>query len=185
MMLQRAIFCKTRVFDGAVHLKTGLWVERYAPKGFLDLLSDEAINREVVRWLKSWDTCVFRGEANKDARKSAPGRGSFKGTLRPEHKVLLLCGAPGMLPLVNCLTLPFASCASLELTADFIAKLFFSWSLVSPLLLQSFSGVQQHCRLYFPCMQEGLGKPNLLWISCELLRDRPSGATARKRVWRS
>jgi hypothetical protein len=36
-----------------------LWVEKYAPVGFLDLLSDELINREVVKWVKTWDRCVF------------------------------------------------------------------------------------------------------------------------------
>eukprot|EP00884_Botryococcus_braunii_P000217 jgi/Botrbrau1/10196/Bobra.116_1s0012.1 len=89
----------------SVHSKAGLWVERYAPKGFLDLLSDETINREVVRWLKSWDTCVFRAEASHDTSRAGKGRdcpapsrhaGTFKGALRPEHKVLLLCGAPGL-----------------------------------------------------------------------------------------
>ncbi|GBG89589.1 hypothetical protein CBR_g49379 [Chara braunii] len=65
-----------------------LWVEKYAPRTFTDLLSDEHINREVLRWLKQWDRCVF-GEARtatssealaalrrpSAAPSSGPGRG--------------------------------------------------------------------------------------------------------------
>ena len=36
-----------------------LWVEKYAPKKFVDLLSDERLNRHVLRWVKEWDGLVF------------------------------------------------------------------------------------------------------------------------------
>ncbi|XP_020107967.1 chromosome transmission fidelity protein 18 homolog isoform X2 [Ananas comosus] len=36
-----------------------LWVEKYAPSSFTELLSDEQTNREVLLWLKQWDSCVF------------------------------------------------------------------------------------------------------------------------------
>ncbi|KAG1337747.1 chromosome transmission fidelity protein 18 [Cocos nucifera] len=36
-----------------------LWVEKYAPKSFTELLSDEQTNREVLLWLKQWDSSVF------------------------------------------------------------------------------------------------------------------------------
>ncbi|PKA48644.1 hypothetical protein AXF42_Ash021053 [Apostasia shenzhenica] len=36
-----------------------LWVEKYAPCSFTELLSDEQTNREVLFWLKQWDSCVF------------------------------------------------------------------------------------------------------------------------------
>ena len=68
-----------------------LWVDKYSPKSFLELLSDEAVNRSVVKWLKSWDLCVFG---------SAPGAGSTakqRGESRPEQKILLMSGAPGAL----------------------------------------------------------------------------------------
>lgn len=29
-----------------------LWVDKYSPRSFMDLLSDEQINREVMRWMK-------------------------------------------------------------------------------------------------------------------------------------
>lgn len=39
-----------------------LWVDKYAPEGFRDLLSDEKINREVLRAVKAWDPFVFKKE---------------------------------------------------------------------------------------------------------------------------
>ncbi|WOL00712.1 chromosome transmission fidelity protein [Canna indica] len=125
-----------------------LWVEKYAPNSFKELLSDERTNREVLLWLKQWDSSVFGSQirATEDDVLSAlrlhssvvqhkrfvgnrsffqENRGplsnhnlktpnilngeekNFKGTpeLRsrksmtnhpPEHKVLLLCGPPGL-----------------------------------------------------------------------------------------
>lgn len=48
------------ITDSATHEQ--LWVEKYAPKSFTELLSDEQTNREVLRWLKQWDKCVFGGK---------------------------------------------------------------------------------------------------------------------------
>ena len=36
-----------------------LWVDKYAPRSFSELLSDEPTNRGVLRWLKAWDHVVF------------------------------------------------------------------------------------------------------------------------------
>lgn len=36
-----------------------LWVNKYAPRSFTELLSDEHTNREVLSWLKQWDAAVF------------------------------------------------------------------------------------------------------------------------------
>ncbi|CCW69716.1 unnamed protein product [Phytomonas sp. Hart1] len=38
-----------------------LWVVKYAPRHFREVLSDEAINLRLLRWLKSWDPYVFQG----------------------------------------------------------------------------------------------------------------------------
>ena len=42
-------------------LKTNpmLWAEKYRSYKFFDLLTDEALNRNVLTWLKSWDELVF------------------------------------------------------------------------------------------------------------------------------
>jgi chromosome transmission fidelity protein 18 len=36
-----------------------LWVEKYKPKKYMDLLSDETTNRSLLQWLKMWDNVVF------------------------------------------------------------------------------------------------------------------------------
>ena len=96
---------------------SSLWVDKYAPKGYLDLLSDEQINRGVISWLKSWDPCVFRPKdedskttaarkavkakaaATKNSGRAGGGRagaGNEDPYERPEHKVILLAGSPGL-----------------------------------------------------------------------------------------
>ncbi|XWS35110.1 hypothetical protein CRYUN_Cryun21dG0098100 [Craigia yunnanensis] len=44
-----------------------LWVDKYAPSSFTELLSDEQTNREVLLWLKQWDSCVFGSEIRSTA----------------------------------------------------------------------------------------------------------------------
>lgn len=36
-----------------------LWVDKYRPQGYFDLLSDESTNRGLLTWLKMWDKMVF------------------------------------------------------------------------------------------------------------------------------
>jgi len=36
-----------------------LWVNTYGPEKFRDLLSNQKVNREALRWLKKWDPIVF------------------------------------------------------------------------------------------------------------------------------
>ncbi|XP_068151463.1 chromosome transmission fidelity protein 18 homolog [Drosophila tropicalis] len=37
----------------------GLWVDKYKPRKYIDLLSDEMTNRSLLYWLKMWDKVVF------------------------------------------------------------------------------------------------------------------------------
>ncbi len=39
---------------------SNLWVDKYRPKKYLDLLSDESTNRNLLKWLKMWDKVVFQ-----------------------------------------------------------------------------------------------------------------------------
>ncbi|XP_017153477.1 chromosome transmission fidelity protein 18 homolog [Drosophila miranda] len=44
----------------AVTAETGrLWVDKYKPRKYIDLLSDEMTNRSLLYWLKMWDKVVF------------------------------------------------------------------------------------------------------------------------------
>jgi chromosome transmission fidelity protein 18 len=42
-----------------------LWVEKYSPKKYLELLSEESINRSLLQWIKLWDKIVFNREVKK------------------------------------------------------------------------------------------------------------------------
>ncbi|KAG8222900.1 hypothetical protein J437_LFUL003545, partial [Ladona fulva] len=42
-----------------------LWVEKYRPQFYLDLLSDEGTNRTLLKWMKLWDHVVFKKEIRK------------------------------------------------------------------------------------------------------------------------
>ncbi|RMZ52707.1 hypothetical protein APUTEX25_000826 [Auxenochlorella protothecoides] len=79
-----------------------LWADKYAPTAFMDLLSAEQINsRDVVRWLKEWDACVF-GRAVPPAPAARSGANSMGPAAapdplgRPQHKIILLAGPPGL-----------------------------------------------------------------------------------------
>ncbi|XP_060028653.1 chromosome transmission fidelity protein 18 homolog isoform X2 [Erinaceus europaeus] len=98
-----------------------LWVDEFAPHRYTDLLSDDFINRCLLKWLKLWDVVVFGRErparkprpSVEPARlgKEAPGPGKWKSqeqvleemleaeldpSRRPRQKVALLCGPPGL-----------------------------------------------------------------------------------------
>lgn len=97
-----------------------LWVEKYKPKKYIELLSEESINRSLLQWIKLWDKIVFNREVIK---KSKPGEqlnsfnkrtGKFEqnggwkrrrqGNLNtdldenkvPVQKIALLVGKPGL-----------------------------------------------------------------------------------------
>ena len=42
--------------------QTDSWMEMYRPKVYLDLLSEETVNRTLLHWLKLWDKAVFNRE---------------------------------------------------------------------------------------------------------------------------
>ncbi|CAH1273627.1 CHTF18 [Branchiostoma lanceolatum] len=91
--------------------QTGLWVDKFTPSNYTELLSDEGTNRTLLTWLKLWDTAVF-GRERKVKKKSADQKkGPFNwlakrmeeelvqdedGWKRPQKKVALLCGPPGL-----------------------------------------------------------------------------------------
>uniref|UniRef100_A0A7N6AK69 Chromosome transmission fidelity protein 18 homolog n=1 Tax=Anabas testudineus TaxID=64144 RepID=A0A7N6AK69_ANATE len=83
-----------------------LWVDRFSPRHYTELLSDDFTNRCLLKWLKLWDTVVFGRE-----RKSRPARSDKQSKVevteelleaeldqykRPKFKVALLSGPPGL-----------------------------------------------------------------------------------------
>lgn len=86
---------------------TSLWVDLYKPRKYWELLSDESTNRTLLRWIKLWDKCVFNRKPkvkpvnneqtdNFNKFKKLELNTTLDDTGRPEHKVALLCGPPGL-----------------------------------------------------------------------------------------
>ncbi|XP_043944875.1 chromosome transmission fidelity protein 18 homolog [Protopterus annectens] len=99
-----------------------LWVDKFTPRHYTELLSDDYTNRCLLKWLKLWDVVVFGREKNvKKNKVKQETRPSFKQQKeqqnkwkskeqiteeildaeldqhnRPKHKVALLCGPPGL-----------------------------------------------------------------------------------------
>uniref|UniRef100_S4R966 Chromosome transmission fidelity protein 18 homolog n=1 Tax=Petromyzon marinus TaxID=7757 RepID=S4R966_PETMA len=100
---------------------TGLWVDRFTPRHYTELLSDDYMNRCLLKWLKLWDMVVFGRERKKKPPPvtAMPCRlglvlcsgANWKSKAqitediledeldahnRPKYKVVLLCGPPGL-----------------------------------------------------------------------------------------
>uniref|UniRef100_A0A8C0JA05 Chromosome transmission fidelity factor 18 n=1 Tax=Chelonoidis abingdonii TaxID=106734 RepID=A0A8C0JA05_CHEAB len=105
--------------ESALHC---LWVDRFTPRHYTELLSDDYTNRCLLKWLKLWDMVVFGKEKPvKKTKPSADAHPPFKQLkeqqnkwrskaqfteeileaeldqhMRPKYKVALLCGPPGL-----------------------------------------------------------------------------------------
>ncbi|XP_061718864.1 chromosome transmission fidelity protein 18 homolog isoform X2 [Cydia pomonella] len=93
-----------------------MWVDKFKPQSYVDLLSEEPVNRALLHWLHLWDKIVFKKEVKtKDPQQRttfSKRAGEFQLTNkwkgkkeaepemdedgRPHHKVALLCGPPGV-----------------------------------------------------------------------------------------
>ncbi|KAM6250098.1 chromosome transmission fidelity protein 18 homolog [Porphyrio hochstetteri] len=100
-----------------------LWVDKFTPRRYVELLSDDYTNRCLLKWLKLWDTVVFGKE--KAVKKGKPSADTHQHSFsqpreqqskwktkiqlteeileaeldqhkRPKYKVALLCGPPGL-----------------------------------------------------------------------------------------
>lgn len=71
-----------------------LWTEKYRARNFMDLCGDDGTNRNVLRWLKGWDSLVFPG-ANRVKPAKRPGTNEPQEE-KPHRKILLLTGPPGL-----------------------------------------------------------------------------------------
>ena len=69
-----------RSSERSVHEK-GLWVDKYAPKMFAQLLSPEKTNREVLKALKSWDNYVFQSRTHKASHDTPHSKSKWNNEL--------------------------------------------------------------------------------------------------------
>lgn len=78
---------------------TEMWQERYRPVRFTELVGEERVHREVMGWLKEWDTCVFgKRRDKKRMREELPSTNNMVQDKwnRPAERLLLLGGPAGM-----------------------------------------------------------------------------------------
>lgn len=97
-----------------------MWTDTYKPRKFTELLGDDRVHRSAMAWLKEWDACVFKPTSGagiaaarkkalvrkraRDGPKGAAAAGGAEGADaaatdpfgRPQEKILLLCGPPGL-----------------------------------------------------------------------------------------
>ncbi|WFD47410.1 Chromosome transmission fidelity protein 18 [Malassezia furfur] len=78
-----------------------MWAEKYRPRKFTELLGDDRVHRDALRWVKEWDACVFgravpaprKRALNADAEEAGPPPDPYQ---RPAERVLLISGPPGL-----------------------------------------------------------------------------------------
>lgn len=78
-----------------------LWVTKYQPKSFTDLVGDQRLFRNILSWVKNWDFAVFkRPVKSRYVPFYQMGQGfvsKYKDALdRPEKRIVLLAGPPGI-----------------------------------------------------------------------------------------
>lgn len=74
-----------------------LWVDRYRPACFTDLIGNDRVARETMTWVKQWDYCVFGKLKGKKRQRNADENFVTDDEYhRPREKILLLSGPPGL-----------------------------------------------------------------------------------------
>jgi len=88
--------------------ETELWVEKFRPRGYTQLLSDDGTNRILLSWLKLWDKVVFNKDKKPKVKPSEDEEPKWGGPNlpevieeydslgRPQQRVALLHGPPGL-----------------------------------------------------------------------------------------
>lgn len=77
--------------------KTMLWTEKYRARNFMDLVGDDMTNRQVLRWLKRWDTVVFPHALKpRPATTKRNQQQQQQEDEKPHRKILMLTGPPGL-----------------------------------------------------------------------------------------
>ncbi|KAH9483909.1 Chromosome transmission fidelity protein 18-like protein [Psilocybe cubensis] len=79
-----------------VDVEDTLWVDRYRPRKFTDLLGNEKVARDAMTWLKQWDYCVFGKTKGKKRGRDDEENVILDEHRRPQEKILLLSGPPGL-----------------------------------------------------------------------------------------
>ncbi len=79
---------------------SALWVDKYEPRVFTDLLTEERTNREALMWMKSWDKIVFPHRA-KPTPPPAPLPMVVASSNSKHQAPLVLCNILIRFPIVR------------------------------------------------------------------------------------
>lgn len=72
-------------------IEDSLWVDRYRPNKFTELLGNERVARDTMSWIKQWDFCVFGSKKGKKrAREDDQNYNPDDDYHRPKEKVLCM-----------------------------------------------------------------------------------------------
>lgn len=106
---EKAILVTPEVNLNEQHFSNQLWVDKYRPKKYIELLSDENVNRKLLYWLKLWDKIVFDRDPaikSKKPQTFSKAKGKFQKKEEnipdydskgfPTQRVALLSGPPGL-----------------------------------------------------------------------------------------
>lgn len=94
----------TKLDGSAKNNKNKLWVEKWCPKTFLDLVGNDKTNRRILGWLRKWSYAVFKEDLEIPPlqkalleRHSQQLRDEPEDLFRrPKKKILLIHGPPGI-----------------------------------------------------------------------------------------
>lgn len=64
-----------------------LWVDRYRPHKFTDLVGNEKVARDAMAWVKEWDFCVFGKSKGKKRSRDQEEKVNTDPFRRPKEKV--------------------------------------------------------------------------------------------------
>ncbi|ODV61390.1 Ctf18p ASCRUDRAFT_7627 [Ascoidea rubescens DSM 1968] len=82
--------------------KNSLFVDKYRPKSFLDLIGNEKQNRSILKWLNQWNHCAFNNQSDLYKHDNNHNNNNNNNNMeiddpfnRPNKKILLINGPPG------------------------------------------------------------------------------------------
>lgn len=86
---------KKKVPEAKIRIVDKLWVEKWSPRKFLDLVGNEKTNRRVLRWIRQWSACTFN-EQLPEMTTNISEQEIVDPLQRPLKRILLIHGPPGI-----------------------------------------------------------------------------------------
>ncbi|EPX71552.1 DNA replication factor C complex subunit Ctf18 [Schizosaccharomyces octosporus yFS286] len=75
-----------------------MWVDKFRPQLFRELIGDERVHRDAMRWIKAWDPFVYGHStpyASASPRQFPVSKAAVRDTGRPDKRIMVLTGHAG------------------------------------------------------------------------------------------